>query len=161
MSSKSRWLVFLVSTPLVIIAAVGGLLATQKAPQQGLKDLGVFDDVVSLVMSSYVEKVDVDKVMEGAMRGLAEGLDASSAYLTAEEVKAIEATTPPPSGTWALWSRVSSICAWSASGRDRRRRGRVCAPGISSAGSMGIRRATSRRSPATASCAERRAPKWN
>ena len=34
MTSRSRWLLFLVSTPLVIIAAVGGLLgATQAVPQ--------------------------------------------------------------------------------------------------------------------------------
>ena len=102
MSSKSRWLVFLVSTPLVIIAAVGGLLARQGVPPRAIRELGVFDDVVSLVVSSYVERVDVDKVMEGAMRGLAEGLDASSAYLSAEEVKAIEANSPLPAGDVGL-----------------------------------------------------------
>jgi len=102
MTSKSRWLIILVSTPLVILAAVGGLLATQTVPQQSFKDLRVFDDVVSLVMSSYVERVDVDKVMEGAMRGLADGLDASSAYLTPDEVKAVEAGTPLPPGDVGL-----------------------------------------------------------
>lgn len=99
MSSKSRWLIVLVSTPLVILAAVGGLLgATQPAPQQSFKDLPVFQDVLSLIMSSYVEKVDVDKVMEGAMRGLADGLDPVSAYLMPEEVKAIQANTALPKG---------------------------------------------------------------
>lgn len=102
MSSKSRWLIFLVSTPLVILAAVGGLLARQNVNPQVTKNLGVFDDVVSLVMSSYVEKVDVDKVMDGAMRGLAEGLDASSAYLSADEVKALDANTPPAAGDVGL-----------------------------------------------------------
>jgi carboxyl-terminal processing protease len=102
MSSKSRWLIVLVSTPLVIIATVGGLLATQNVPQQSFKDLRVFDDVVSLVMSSYVERVDVDRVMEGAMRGLADGLDASSAYLSPAEVAAVEAGAAMPTGDVGL-----------------------------------------------------------
>jgi hypothetical protein len=77
MSSKARWLIVAISTPLVIVAAVGGFLgASAAAPQQSFKDLPVFQDVLSLIMSSYVEKVDVDKVMEGAMRGLTDGLDA-------------------------------------------------------------------------------------
>jgi carboxyl-terminal processing protease len=95
MSSKSRWLIFVVSTPLVVIALVGGLLgAAPAAPQQSFKDLPVFQDVLSLIMTSYVEKADVDKVMEGAMRGLADGLDPSSAYLSADEVRAVEANAP-------------------------------------------------------------------
>src|SRR5436190_4730076 len=99
MSSKSRWLILLVSTPLVILAAVGGLLgATQTAPQQSFKDLPVFQDVLSLIMSSYVAKVDIDKVMEGAMRGLADGLDPASAYLTPEEVKSVQANAALPTG---------------------------------------------------------------
>ena len=36
----------------------------------------------SLITSNYVEEVNVDKVMHGAMRGLADGLDPDSAYLT-------------------------------------------------------------------------------
>ena len=35
-------------------------------------------------MNNYVEEVKVDKVMEGAMHGLADGLDPDSAYLNAE-----------------------------------------------------------------------------
>jgi carboxyl-terminal processing protease len=100
MSSKSRWLIVLISTPLVILATVGGLLgASQTTPQQqSFKDLPVFQEVLSLIMSSYVEKADVDKVMEGAMRGLAEGLDASSAYLTPDEVAVVKANAPLPAG---------------------------------------------------------------
>ncbi|MBM3750450.1 MAG: PDZ domain-containing protein [Acidimicrobiia bacterium] len=93
MTSKSRWLLFLVSTPLVVLAAVGGLLGAKagadspiETPQKAITHLRVFEDVVSLIMSSYVETVDPDRVMEGAMRGLADGLDPMSAYLAADEV---------------------------------------------------------------------------
>ena len=86
MSSKSRWIVLLISTPLVVLTAIGGLLGASSARQETYPQLRVFSDVISLILNGYVEKVDVDKVMEGAMRGLADGLDASSAYLTPEEV---------------------------------------------------------------------------
>ncbi len=99
MSSKSRWWILVLSSPLVIVAAVGGLLgAAEPAAQQSFKDLPVFQDVVSLIMSSYVEKVDIDKVMDGAMRGLADGLDSSSAYLAPEEVQAVESGARLPAG---------------------------------------------------------------
>lgn len=99
MSSKSRLLIFLVSTPLVILAAVGGLLgASSVTPQAGFGQLRMFNDVLQLVISNYVEKVDVDRVMDGAMRGLADGLDPSSAYLTPDEVQAVQANAPLPAG---------------------------------------------------------------
>ena len=44
----------------------------------------MFEDVVSLVLNNYVEEVKVDRAMEGAMQGLADGLDPDSAYLNAE-----------------------------------------------------------------------------
>ena len=95
MSSKSRWAVFLVSTPLVVLVAIGGMLGASTEPQQrNDANLAVFRDVLTLVMQNYVEPVDIDRVFEGAMRGLAEGMDASSAYLNPDEVRAIESTTP-------------------------------------------------------------------
>ena len=54
----------------------------RRAPDsRRIQHLRVFDDVVDLVMNNYVGEVKVDKVMEGAMRGLADGLDPDSAYL--------------------------------------------------------------------------------
>lgn len=103
MSSKTRWLVFLVSTPLVALVTIGGLLGTPRvAAQQSLPHLRVFGDVVSLVMNAYVETVDIDKAMDGAMRGLAESLDASSAYLTPEEVRTVETRAALPAGDIGL-----------------------------------------------------------
>jgi len=91
MASKSRLTVFLVSTPLVVLAVAGGLLGTSAlARQQGLPQLRMFEDCVQLIRGAYVEPVDIDKVMDGAMRGLADGLDSSSAYLTPAEVKDVQ-----------------------------------------------------------------------
>jgi len=54
----------------------------------------VFDDVFSLTTGNYVEEVDVDRLMHGAMHGLADALDADSAYLTAEQVKLMQSGAP-------------------------------------------------------------------
>ena len=82
MTSKSRWLVFLVSTPLVV--ARGGRRPARRVAasraSRAFPHLRVFDDVLALILGNYVEPVDVDKVMDGAMRGLTDGLDTSSAY---------------------------------------------------------------------------------
>ncbi len=109
MTSKSRWLLLLVSTPLVVLAAVGGLLGANAAtsdtplqPEKSFTHLRVFEDVVSLIMSSYVETVDPNKVMEGAMRGLADGLDPMSAYLTPDEVAIAKADAALPAGDVGL-----------------------------------------------------------
>ncbi len=107
MSSRSRLLILLISTPLVLFVGVGVLInATAVPSQSGFADLRLFGQVLQLITSSYVEPVDVDKVMDGAMRGLADGLDPSSAYLLPEEARAIEAGTPlPPAGVGLVLTR--------------------------------------------------------
>jgi carboxyl-terminal processing protease len=54
------------------------------------QSLRVFEDVVSLIVHNYVEEADLDKVMDGAMRGLADGLDPDSAFLRPQQVRAAE-----------------------------------------------------------------------
>jgi carboxyl-terminal processing protease len=102
MTARTRWIVLLVSTPLVAFVVIGSLLGRTLASQGAYEHLRVFEDVVSLVTQNYVEPVDVDKVMTGAMRGLADGLDADSAYLTPEQVKTFEADKAPSAGTTGL-----------------------------------------------------------
>ena len=99
MPRRSRLVVFLISTPLVVLAVAGGLLGTHAlARQQGVPQLAIFDDCVQLIRSAYVEPVDIDKVMDGAMRGLADGLDGSSAYLTPAQVKDVQANAALAAG---------------------------------------------------------------
>lgn len=99
MSFKTRMSVLLLSTPVLAFVLVGGLMGGESAAQQqGYGDLRVFNDVLDLVQHNYVGEVQVDKVMDGAMRGLADGLDPDSAFLNQTQVKAIEAGEPPVDG---------------------------------------------------------------
>ena len=98
MSSRTRAIVMTISAPVIAFAIVGGLLGKVMAREDTYQNLKIFDDVVSLITSNYVEEVDVDKVMTGAMRGLAEGLDADSAFLSPADVKDLESGNEPPPG---------------------------------------------------------------
>jgi carboxyl-terminal processing protease len=90
MSSKTRLSILLVSTPVLAFVVVGGLMGQERVPgDRVFRHLRVFEDVVSLVMQNYVEEVKVDRAMEGAMRGLADGLDPDSAYLDAKQVRSV------------------------------------------------------------------------
>ncbi len=104
MAPRTRLLVFLVSTPLVALVTVGGVIGEPRIapPQQSLSELRVFHDVVNLIQYAYVEPVDADRVMDGAMRGLTDGLDSSSAFLLPEEVKAIDTHAGAPAADIGL-----------------------------------------------------------
>ena len=99
MTTRTRLSILLISTPLLAFVVFGGILGKASARgDQTFQHLRVFEDVVSLILNNYVENAKVDKVMEGAMRGLADGLDPDSAYLTAAEVKSIEPGEKMPAG---------------------------------------------------------------
>lgn len=110
MTSRTRLLVLAIATPLLIFVLVGGMLgvrAQSNPPQPGgeqttEQSLRIFEDVISLVVHNYVEPVNVDKVMDGAMRGLADGLDAESAYLLPAQVRSIETGEKLPPGDVGL-----------------------------------------------------------
>ena len=98
MTSRTRIIVMSITAPVVAFAIIGGLLGKVLAREDTYQHLKIFDDVVSLITSNYVEEVNVDKVMRGAMHGLADGLDPDSAYLTPDQVKQVEAGAPLPAG---------------------------------------------------------------
>jgi carboxyl-terminal processing protease len=88
-----------ISAPVIAFAIVGGFLSKVMAREDAYPQLKIFGDVVDMISSSYVEEVNMDKVMTGAMKGLADNLDADSAYLTAGQVKQVESGAAlPPAG---------------------------------------------------------------
>ena len=90
MTSRTRFFVLAISTPVIAFAIVGGFLGQAMTRDDTYQHLRVFEDVVSLVLNNYVEEVDVNRAMKGAMSGLADGLDADSAFLTPVLVKNLE-----------------------------------------------------------------------
>jgi carboxyl-terminal processing protease len=90
MKIRGRVLVLVVSMAVVAFAVVGGFMSNAIARQDSYQYLRTFEDVVSLILNNYVEDVNIDKVMHGAMHGLADGLDPDSAFLDAAQLKVFE-----------------------------------------------------------------------
>src|SRR3954452_16921969 len=104
MTLKTRLSILLLSTPVLVFVVVGGLIGRASATSGDgtIRELRVFDDVLQLVLKNYVEEVKVDRAMEGALKGLADGLDPDSAYLTQQQVAAVESGTALPDGDVGL-----------------------------------------------------------
>lgn len=98
MTSRTRNFVLAVSVPVIVFAVLGGYLGQVLAKDDTYQHLRVFEDVISLVLNNYVEEVNVTDAMKGAMKGLADGLDPESAYLTPDLAKTVDtnaSTTGP------------------------------------------------------------------
>lgn len=94
MTSRTRTIVLCVSIPILAFAVVGGVLGrTASAQGESYRSLRIFLDVITLIVDNYVEEVNVDKVMHGAMHGLADGLDPDSAYLDVEQMRSYDKPT--------------------------------------------------------------------
>jgi carboxyl-terminal processing protease len=93
MTARTRLWVLAISTPLIVFVLVGGYLGQAMAKDDTYQHLRVFDDVVTHVVNNYVEEVDLKQAMRGAMRGLADALDADSAFLTPDLVRTVESNT--------------------------------------------------------------------
>lgn len=101
MNRRGRALVLALSMSIVLFAAVGGFMSGAMAAREegnSYEHLRIFEDVVSLISNNYVEEVNVDKVMHGAMHGLADGLDPDSAYLDIQQVAQFEKHETLPAG---------------------------------------------------------------
>src|SRR5688572_5734690 len=98
MTARTRLWVLVVSTPVIAFTLIGGYLGQAMTRDETLRSLRVFEDVMQLVVENYVENVDVQKAMRGAMRGLTDGLDVDSAFLNPDLVKAFESKETPAAG---------------------------------------------------------------
>ena len=102
MSSRTRLVVIAISAPVIAFAVIGGFLGRVMAREDTFQHLKPFNDVVNFISSNYVESVDIRNVMQGALRGLVDGLDADSTYLSAAQVRELESQTPLPAGDVGL-----------------------------------------------------------
>jgi carboxyl-terminal processing protease len=74
---------------------VGDLSTSRHAAQATVaySKLKIFGDVLSIIQSSYVEEVNMDNLVKGAINGMVETLDPHSSYLTPEMLKQVEVET--------------------------------------------------------------------
>lgn len=89
MNPRVRLVVALLSTGLVAYIALGSVLG-RVLGDTSYGQLAVFNEVVRLVLDTYVDPVNIDRTMDGAYLGLTEALDGESAYLDDEELKAFQ-----------------------------------------------------------------------
>jgi carboxyl-terminal processing protease len=90
MQFKTKIAIVVFSTVVACYAIVGSFMSrSSQAVARGSQyaQSGIFDDVLKHIVEDYVEEPDLEKVRLGSLRGLAEGLDAYSAYLTPEQAK--------------------------------------------------------------------------
>src|SRR5215217_1724527 len=103
MSSRARLVLLFISAPIVLLVVTGGFMSKATAERdETYRPMRVFQEVVPIILSSYVEPVNSDSIMRGAMHGLAEGLDPDSAYLTPAQVAAFASSAPAPNGNVGL-----------------------------------------------------------
>lgn len=90
--SRSR-IVFFCASSLLVLLVVGGSLMGAAAGKDGGDDslykyLSVFTETLSLVQQAYVEDVDLETLMAGALDSTTEAMDPFSLYLPEAEVEA-------------------------------------------------------------------------
>jgi carboxyl-terminal processing protease len=90
MSTSVLRAVLLVSTVALFPAATSGLAAVDVSIN---RDIEQFINVYERVRASYVEKVDDQKLMKGAIDGMLASLDPHSSYLDARDFKQMQITT--------------------------------------------------------------------
>jgi carboxyl-terminal processing protease len=90
MQFRTKIAVVVFSTLIAFYAVVGSFMSrTNQVVALGSQygQVQVFDEVLDHIIRDYVDQPDLEKVRIGSLRGLAEGLDPYSAYLTSEQVK--------------------------------------------------------------------------
>jgi carboxyl-terminal processing protease len=87
MSSRTKFVVVSASTCLTLLLLIGSVLGKPASPDDTLKHIGVFSDVVAHIKSEYVEEPDMKSVTLGALNGLLEAIDPFASYLNAEQYK--------------------------------------------------------------------------
>jgi carboxyl-terminal processing protease len=87
MSRRTKYVVVSSSTCLTVLFLIGSVLGRGASPDDTLKHIGVFSDVVAHIKSEYVEEPDMKLVTLGALNGLLEAVDPFASYLNAEQYK--------------------------------------------------------------------------
>jgi len=86
LNSKSKYVILLISSVLVIYAIIGGMLGRVSAQNGSYQQLSIFTEVLSRIQNDYVDETNVKNAVDGAIRGLVESVDPYGGYLTPKDV---------------------------------------------------------------------------
>jgi len=86
LNSKSKYVILLVSSVLVIYAIIGGMLGRVSAQNGSYQQLSIFTEVLSRIQNDYVDDPNIKNAVDGAIRGLVESVDPYGGYLTPKDV---------------------------------------------------------------------------
>jgi carboxyl-terminal processing protease len=92
----SRPLLLFASAVMVLLLLGGGFAMRVAATESSYRQAVLFAEVLSRVLETYVDPVEVEQLLEGAYEGMLSGLDPNGAYLTAEEVGEWKLTRKEP-----------------------------------------------------------------
>jgi carboxyl-terminal processing protease len=115
MAYRSKFAIAIISAAVAFYAILGVVFGWSSInAQQPINDPGaqirIFESVLQHIQNDYVDEPDLEKVRNGAMRGLADGLDPYSSYLTAEQVKTYRSVNGEKKvGIGAVFSQVSYL----------------------------------------------------
>jgi carboxyl-terminal processing protease len=115
MTYRGKFFLAMASTAVAVYAFAGVLLGWYGdiSAQQPINDPGaqirIFESVLQHIQNDYVDEPDLEKVRNGALRGLADGLDPYTSYLTADQVRDYQANKDSAkAGIGAEFSQVSA-----------------------------------------------------
>ena len=90
MLQKGRALVFFLSAVVVAYGLVAAFYGRVVAKDEAYKELAVFMDALKKINEDYVESPDMNKVQDGAMRGLIDALDPYSSFYSKTQYEALQ-----------------------------------------------------------------------
>ncbi len=118
MLQRGKLLVFLCTGLIVVYGVSAAFYGRVIEKDQTLPALDVFMESLKHISDEYVEPPEMSKVQEGAMRGLIDALDPYSAYLTKEEMLAVEKNTADAADIGVVLSKRADIIYVVAARRD-------------------------------------------
>src|SRR5262245_23334872 len=86
LNSKSKYVILLISSVLVIYAIIGGMLGRVSAQNGSYQQLTIFTEVLSRIQNDYVDEPNLKIAVDGAIRGLVESVDPYGGYLNPKDV---------------------------------------------------------------------------
>ncbi|KAF0122311.1 MAG: carboxyl-terminal processing protease [bacterium] len=94
-TKKNKKLVLIISMVLILgfVMSLGWMRRVSAVNKETYEKLKMFTDVLSIVQKNYVEEVDTEKLLHGAINGMLEALDPHSSFMPPDVFKEMKLET--------------------------------------------------------------------